>query len=274
MTTSSSSAETPDHRSPTAAWRFILATDLDGTFLGGSEDDRKALYGALERNRDRLGLVFVTGRDPEFIEGLCADGRVPWPDFVVGDVGTTIAEVVPAPGGKRVRPIPVLEQAIAELWNNAAPKVRARLNGHPGLQEQTEQAKPFRHRLSYHLDPAAYDGRAEDLVVELGLDALISDNRYFDVLPKGVSKGPSLIRLVRHLGLDRDRVLVAGDTLNDLSMFKVGLHGVAVGNSEAALIEGLGASDPRIHRAKAHGAGGILEAVAALNLFDFSLASC
>jgi hypothetical protein len=48
-----------------------------------------------------VGLVFVTGRDPAFIVQMCHDG-LPWPDYVIGDVGTTIAHV--ADGG--VHPIP------------------------------------------------------------------------------------------------------------------------------------------------------------------------
>ena len=80
------------HNRDIAGCRFVLATDLDGTFLGGSEEDRAKLYQWIEDNRDTIGLIFVTGRDPKFIGELC-DGGVPWPEYVVGDVGTTIARV-------------------------------------------------------------------------------------------------------------------------------------------------------------------------------------
>jgi hypothetical protein len=36
----------------------------------------------------------------------------------------------------------------------------------------------------------------------MGLDWLISDNRFFDVLPRGLSKGPSVRRLADHLSLE------------------------------------------------------------------------
>ena len=49
---------------------FVLATDLDGTFLGGSDEDRAALYDWIEDNRATIGLIFVTGRDPEFIADI------------------------------------------------------------------------------------------------------------------------------------------------------------------------------------------------------------
>ena len=105
--------------------RFVLATDLDGTFLGGSDADRAALYGWIEDNRDSVGLIFVTGRDPDFIGELCAGG-VPWPDYAVGDVGTTIATVSPETG---VAPIPHLEEEIAAAWGDAGGQVRAALPG-------------------------------------------------------------------------------------------------------------------------------------------------
>lgn len=256
----------PDPAGRLAGARFVLATDLDGTFLGGSEAERRALYHWIETHRAEIGLVFVTGRDPRFIAGLCdgAEGmEVPWPDFVIGDVGTTIAEVMPPETGQRIRPIPALEAEIARLWQDRGETVRAALDGHPGL---ALQQTPFRYRVSYDCDPTEYCASAEDKVAGLGLDHLISDERYFDVLPKGVSKGPSLRRLIDHLGLDPAIVLAAGDTLNDLSMLASGLKAVTVGGSEPALLAQLGDRDT-IYRARGRGAAGIAEAIAAFNLF-------
>jgi HAD superfamily hydrolase (TIGR01484 family) len=235
-------------------WQFVLATDLDGTFLGGTEADRAALYRAIEARRDRMGLIFVTGRDPGFIEGLCAGGQVPWPDYVVGDVGTTIAAL----HNRRVAPMADLERPIAEAWGDRGADVRAALSAAKGL---TLQPTEFRYRVSYDYDPATYDGTGERIVAEMGLDALISADIFFDVLPKGISKGPSLLRLVDHLGVDPARVLAAGDTLNDLSMLECGLPAVAVGGSEPALIERV-APLAQVHKARAIGAAGIAEAMA------------
>ncbi|KGF66971.1 alpha,alpha-trehalose-phosphate synthase [Hoeflea sp. BAL378] len=240
---------------------FVLATDLDGTFLGGSDEDRQRLYGWIEDNRATIGLIFVTGRDPQFIGDLCRERGVPWPDYAVGDVGTTIATVSPETG---VAPIAHLEEEIAARWGNAGDRVRARLDGHPGL---TLQPTDFRYRVSYDIDQQSFDASACEIVREMGHDWLISDNRFFDVLPDGVSKGPSLRRLVEHLAIRPERVLCAGDTLNDLSMLECGLPAVAVGNSEPALIDRV-AHLEHLHMAKAHGAAGILEAIRALGMHD------
>ncbi|WP_367119379.1 HAD family hydrolase [Yoonia sp.] len=136
---------------------------------------------------------------------------MPWPDFVVGDVGTTIAQMK----DRKVSPIAALETEIAQAWADRGARVRAALDGHPGL---TLQTTAFRYRVSYDMDAGAFDNGAVHIADDLGADALISDNRFFDVLPRGVSKGPSLLLLVEYLGVARTRVLAAGDTLNDLSM--------------------------------------------------------
>lgn len=237
---------------------FVLATDLDGTFLGGSDADRARLYDWIEANRRSIGLIFVTGRDPDFITELCA-GWVPTPDYVIGDVGTTIAHVGP---GAHVEPIEELEAEIAQRWADGGPRVRSALDGHRALREQPTA---FRYRVSYDYDPAHPVDDAIETVAALGYDALISDNRFFDVLPRGVSKGPSLRRLADWLGLAEDRVLAAGDTLNDLSMLTSGLPAVAVGGSETALIDRVHGIET-VYAARAIGAAGVLEAVAALNL--------
>jgi HAD superfamily hydrolase (TIGR01484 family) len=238
---------------------FVLATDLDGTFLGGSEAAREALYRWIEARRDSVGLIFVTGRDPEFIVSLTRGTPIPTPDYVVGDVGTTIAHVTDE---GHCEPIPHLEHEIAALWDDGSVMVRAALADMAGL---TLQPTEFRYRVSYDMDPAVLDPEAKPRIEAMGYDVLISADRYFDVLPRGVSKGPSLRRLVAHLDIDEPRVLCAGDTLNDLSMLACGLPAVAVGNSEAGLLEALPEA-PHIHRAQGHGAAGIVEAIAEFKL--------
>lgn len=238
---------------------MVLATDLDGTFLGGSDADRDRLYDWLRQFRDSVGLVFVTGRDPDFIADLCRPGRVPWPDYVVGDVGTTIAHVDPTNG---IQPIPSLEADIAATWGDRGEDVRTRLDGHAGL---SLQPTAFRYRVSYDMDPALFDASAVGIVEAMGADVLISDNRFFDVLPRGISKGPSLLRLIAHLGVSPSRTLAAGDTLNDLSMLVAGTPAVAVGGSETALLDAL-PQGGTIHRAEAIGAAGILEAIRVFDL--------
>jgi HAD superfamily hydrolase (TIGR01484 family) len=237
-------APTPSHDSP-----VVLATDLDGTFLGGSDAERDALYSTLNANRDRVMLIFVTGRDIPFIRELTADGWVPSPDYVIGDVGTSVVR------GETYEHVTALEAEIATRWGDAGARVRMLLADVDWLEPQPT---PFRYRMSYYYDPARYDETVAARIRAAGFDCLVSANTYLDVLPRGVSKGPTLIRTIEHLGVAPERVLVAGDTMNDLSLFETGLHGVAVANSEPALLEHV-RNLPKTTVAQGIGAAGILE---------------
>lgn len=245
---------------PLADKDFVLATDLDGTFLGGSEKSRAEFYSWIERHRHRIGLIFVTGRDPAFIADLTLKSDVPRPDYVVGDVGTTIAHVAST---HAIEPMVALEAPIAEAWADASMQVIDALQDQPGL---TLQPTAFRHRVSYDLDLAAFAPETLRTIEKMGLDALISDDRFLDVLPRGISKGPSLGRLLDHLEVQSDKTLVAGDTLNDLSMLEMGLPAVAVGGSEERLIAKV-KDLAHVHKASGIGVAGIIEAITAFNLF-------
>ena len=232
----------------------VLATDLDGTFLGGTDEERTALYSAIDANRDRISLVFVTGRDIPFIRELTSDGWVPKPDFVIGDVGTTIVQ------GSEFETIPELEADIAQRWGDAGDRVREMLADVDWLELQPT---PFRYRVSYYYDPDRYDPAVAERIEAAGFDCLTSASTYLDVLPKGVSKGPTLLRLVDHLKIDPDRVLVAGDTMNDLSLFETGLRGVAVANSEPDLVSRVSSME-NTTISRGNGAAGIHEVIETL----------
>ena len=238
--------------------RMILATDLDGTFLGGCENGRRRLYDWLSDPANDVALIFVTGRDPAFISALCAPGDVPAPSHVIGDVGTTIARF----HAGAVVPIPELEADIAQRWNDRSAQVQAALQGVTGLRMQRTA---FRYRLSYEYDPESFDPETLAPVRAMGLDVLVSHGCFVDILPPGVSKGPSLLRLIGHLHLPPESVLVAGDTMNDLSMFQTGLHGAVVGGAEPEL-HAATAALPRAHRCASPGAAGIIEAIHAHRL--------
>lgn len=230
--------------------RLILATDLDGTFLGGSAAQRRRLYDRLSADPDAL-LIFVTGRDLDFIRALIAQPGMPRPRYIVGDVGTTVVE------GEGFRPVDGVQEEIAERWGNANERVMRLLAGEPGLRLQPT---PFRHRVSYFYDPQLLRPETVAKIEAAGFDCLLSADTFLDVLPRGVAKGPTLLRLLDRLGLPADTVLVAGDTLNDLSLFQTRLKGVAVGNSEPRLLEAV-AGLPTVYRSAHPGAAGISDAL-------------
>lgn len=229
----------------------ILATDLDGTFLGGSDTQRATLYDWIAAHRDALTLIFVSGRGLDFMQSLIKTLPVR-PDHLIGNVGTSVA------AGPHYGPLAELESWLDASWPyDAETRIDAVMRRHPGLREQMGVGG---RRRSYYFDDACAAEAARVEVEALGFDVLISDNLYFDVLPRGVQKGPTLLRTLDLLNLPRARTLVAGDTLNDLSMFDTRLAGVAVANREPALDAAI-RDHANVYRSPHPGAAGVLDAL-------------
>jgi hydroxymethylpyrimidine pyrophosphatase-like HAD family hydrolase len=83
---------------------------------------------------------------------------------------------------------------------------------------------------------AAYEQVAQRVGVPLTVTTSAgSDN--LEVTADGVTKGSAVAWLAAYYGLSLDEVMVAGDSLNDLSMFELDCFKVAMGNAEAAIKE-------------------------------------
>ena len=216
------------------------------------------LYRLIREHRERIALIFVTGRGFESILTLLDDPSIPIPDYIIADVGGTVLRRQ----GDGFSPILPLQDEITQGWQGRE-QILATARQIEGLHFQEV---PQEYRCSFTYDSDAVRIQAQALAQSLGLDHLVSANRYFDFLPRGVSKGNSLMRLLSTEGLSPDKVLTAGDTLNDLSLMRTGLKGVVVGNAETGLKEAVlqdrkdGAVRP-VHLARAAGPLGILEAI-------------
>jgi hydroxymethylpyrimidine pyrophosphatase-like HAD family hydrolase len=230
--------------------RFVLATDLDGTLLAGSIEARRRVRELFSAANAGACLVFVTGRGLESILPLLSDPTIPAPDYIIADVGATIVDGA-------LRPVGGLQQDIAARWPGSQVVLKA-LAGFPGL---VRQSVPQERRCSFLAGEGAITPALRAAVDALGCDLLLSAGCYLDVLPRGVGKGAAVLALAREAGLDPATIVVAGDTLNDLSMFETGLHGVVVGGAEPALVDGV-RKRPRVHVASSPGCDGILEGLA------------
>lgn len=242
--------------SPGAA-HLVLATDLDGTFLEGPSQQRRQLYRWIEQHRARLTLVFLTGRSLEECEPLYMDEELPRPDCLVCDVGASVFH------GATRRALAPLDDEIARAWPGRA-AVLERLSPYSPFPESPQQV---RHRLTYVTQGAPLPAALLDAIVAAGLECSTYGGQYLDILPGGVNKGSTLLRLVSLLGRRREEVLVCGDSLNDLSLFETGLRAVAVGNASPELL-GRIAHLPTVLRSAAPGAAGILEALERWGLLE------
>ncbi|AEH10748.1 MULTISPECIES: HAD family hydrolase [Protofrankia] len=228
----------------------ILVTDLDGTLLGGAATDRRRLRDALNRHPEVM-VVFATGRGLPSIHEALEDPLVPRPRWIIADVGATVLD------GVDYTPVQPLQGELRAGWPGTG-RIRAALRGFPALTYQDDA--PQEGRCSFFLRPEDLTPAIIDAVEALGCSWSYSADRYFDGLPRGASKGNALAALARSQGWPVASILVAGDSLNDLSMFRIGAHGVAVGNSEPTLIAALDGQGA-VPRPQQPGAAGVLQAL-------------
>jgi len=234
---------------------MLLATDLDGTFLGGKMQDRMELYRII-RQYPEIKLVFVTGRGIETVIPLLNNPNIPTPDYVISDVGSTIVN------GHTLENVEPLQSQIEAKWPHIY-DLETRILQIDGISKQDV---PQQRRSSYYYTRGTDLEKVQAIVQENDLDLITSADKYLDLMPRSVNKGSSLTALISFLNEDPEHVLVAGDTLNDLSLFQTGYKGVVVGKSEQKLIDAV-QGNPMIFQAKREGAGGILEAMKSFKVF-------
>ncbi|MYW01160.1 HAD family hydrolase, partial [Streptomyces sp. SID3343] len=228
----------------------VLVTDLDGTLLGGTDFERGLLRAVLARHPE-IAVVFATGRGLTSVREVLRDPLVPRPRWVIADVGATVA------GGTGLRPVADLQAGLRAGWPGAA-RVRHALSRFPALIFQADVVQDG--RCSFYLRPENLTDELRAAVAALGCSWAYSADRFLDVLPARASKGAAVQALARAQGWAPSDLLVAGDSLNDLSMYGIGAHGVVVGDAEPALLRAV-AADARVYSAPRAGAAGILAAL-------------
>ena len=227
----------------------MLATDLDGTFVG----DKQALQGLLNYYQEAsldVALVYITGRHFDSASDLIASEGLPKPDILVTDVGTAIYST------EKLEEDQAWKEQMQTNWYPE--DIIAITNHFPTLKRQP---LPDNRRISFTIDND--EKQVQRLETEL-LDAHIphkliySSNRDIDILPSSSGKGEALSFVLQQYAKDDVQILIAGDSGNDIEMLSLGYPSVIVGNAQAELLQI--DTHPQLYRAKKGYAGGIHEA--------------
>ncbi|QYM78220.1 HAD-IIB family hydrolase [Horticoccus luteus] len=212
----------------------LFSSDLDNTLLGNPESTRrfKLAWEGIPAAQRPL-LVYNSGRLLSDLDQLLGAEQLPAPDYLIGGVGTQIYDA------RAGRALHDFDGELALGWDRD--RVAAIAAAFPGVRPQPNQYQhPFKS--SWYLERAnrATITRLSDQFTAAGLDVSIvySSLRDLDILPKNAAKGAALRWLCQRLDLTLDRVLVAGDTGNDSSMFLLpGVRGIVVENAQPELFE-------------------------------------
>jgi sucrose-6F-phosphate phosphohydrolase len=229
--------------------RFLIVSDVDGTMLGDNAA-LETLSRWFKPRRDSFRLVYNSGRSTASLRGSIAQTPLPDPDALIGNVGTqieTFDSATPLKGWP----------TLSGDWDPDV--VRQVLGGIQGFEPQPHSYQSP-HKVSYFAYEASEaqlaDWQSQLEAAGLRVRIVYSSQRDLDVLPAGIDKGAATKFLAEAWNVPPDRVIVCGDTGNDLSMFEQGFLGIVVGN---ALPELAALDSPRVYHARENFAAGVSE---------------
>jgi mannosylfructose-6-phosphate phosphatase len=227
----------------------LLVCDLDGTLLG--DDQALDAFSAWHaRSGESFRLAYASGRFVESVRASISNSNLPEPDAIIGGVGTQIYDLR---AGRRMAMWP---PSMFE-WNPYV--VQAVCASHRKLRPQPEDLQSH-YKVSYYawdLDQSFIDRLTLHLAsAGQRVTVVYSSNRDLDILPADANKGAATAYLAYRWRIDRQRIVVAGDSGNDADMFHAGFRAIVVGNAQPEL-RSLNA--PHIYHATAEFALGVLE---------------
>lgn len=225
--------------------QVLICTDLDRTLLPNGIQPESPAARPLFRKlaaRPEVVLAYVSGRDLNLVRQAIEEYELPSPDFVIGDVGTTIYRK----HSGRWRSWQKWREIIGCDWRGAtADQLAERLDHLPELARQ-EPEKQGRFKLSYYtdpeLDPAILKGKVAKCLADYpvrvrSVFSIDEVNRVglFDLLPETASKLEAVRFIVRQSGVSLERTVYAGDSGNDLEVLTSDLKAILVANAIAAV---------------------------------------
>ncbi len=268
----------------------VLATDLDGTLipLDGNAQNVQDLRQIDEHLSQRgMQMLFVTGRHLASIMGVMLEKSLPHPDWIIGDVGTSIyrREVstesssysAPAASPATVSSYALVGEYVEHLQSLVGEFSVERLADclHSiGELRQQESAKQTRFKLSYYVDhdrrSAATQQIEQRLVETLAPYTLVASRDPFsgdgliDLLPQQVTKAHAIGWWAKQQSIDRQAILYAGDSGNDSAVFAAGYRSIIVANAAPEVLQAARAAhaqagwNDRIFAAPAPATSGVL----------------
>ncbi|MGE0376806.1 MAG: HAD family hydrolase [Planctomycetaceae bacterium] len=261
----------------------VLATDLDGTLipLAGNQRNRTDLESLrVHLAAGGIALTFVTGRHLAIVEEAIVQHRLPQPDWIICDVGTSIYRRTA--GGWQA--VSTYSEQMASLCTSLPmPRLRGQLPVFEGLALQEEE-KQGPYKLSFYVDRRRLDAcvggisdwlRRRDAPYSLISSAdPLTGAGLIDLLPQGVSKAFAVDWWRSHCGFDQREIVFAGDSGNDWAALTAGYRSIVVANAERQLAQAVARHHAEqgwtdlLHLAVTPATSGVLEGCRTFGLFD------
>jgi HAD superfamily hydrolase (TIGR01484 family) len=230
---------------------LFICTDLDRTLIPNGAEPESPLAPKLFKKlvqQPWVTLAYVSGRDTGLIQDAIEQYALPWPDYVISDVGTGLYQL---PKSKRNinrkwQPNVAWQTAISVDWNGKSNQdIRTLLQDLPALRIQ-EESRQGLYKLSYYIQPtdpvAEVQNELEEKIRQRLNQANIKANLIWsyddienigllDILPAHASKLHAIEALMDQLGFSVNDTVFCGDSGNDMEVLVSCIPSVLVANS-------------------------------------------
>jgi len=221
--------------------QILICTDLDRTLLPNGVQPESAQARPLFKrlvSEPFITLAYVSGRDINLLEQAIDDYNLPIPDYLVGDVGTTIFHN----DHRNWHASSEWQNIIQKEWQGITVEdLAASLDDFEELELQGPE-KQNRFKLSFYTDPNIDISKLQEKVmarlaiyqIRFKLVYSIDELKQvglFDILPETASKLQAVNYLIKKTGTQPDRTIYAGDSGNDLEVLTSSLKAILVANA-------------------------------------------
>lgn len=211
---------------------IYLFTDLDGTFIPEDNDSEIALNTFKKFINDKkMKIVYVTGRNIQETKSAIKMYNLPEPYAMVCDVGTTIYYKKAFKFIKDASYVNHLK-TIVNLCKTK--KIRSIFKNRNELTLQ-EFRKQRQFKISYYFKRGNLDlNLIKDKLKEIPWDIIVSYTNngvgLLDIIPRNISK-LSAVNWITHKFSNKDQIIFAGDSGNDMKIFESKIDSIVVKNA-------------------------------------------
>lgn len=228
--------------------RWLLVSDVDQTLVG--DDAAWAEFAEAVRATPSLLLALNSSRPRSSVQSTLADLSPPMcPHALITAMGTEVL--------LHGRPLTEWDQRFAGWRREPIDRIMRQCGA---TQHEPEMQTPL--KASFALSDPQACMEAARAIEACGVEARIiqSGASDFDVIPARAGKEAATLFLARTLGVPLDRLIIAGDSGNDLAMFQAARHGIVVANARDELRHAVD-PDRTCFASRSH-ARGVLEGLA------------
>lgn len=188
---------------------FALAAGFDGTLARNGRYDERCIEALRALAATGRKLILVTARELRELLEIFPEARIF--DYIIAENGAILHR-------SATRESEILAQAPSEIL----------------LQElRRRSVEPLIVGSAAIKTSILNEAEARAAIEKLQLDCqIIVNDRSLIILPAGVNKASGIKEALRELGLSPHNLAVIGDAQNDLAMFQLAEHSVAVDNAD------------------------------------------